>query len=173
MTWRTSHKVAHGSSAQDKNCHPDIAIAEAPTSVSPGASAMALPFPRRAVRLRKPVCCTGAALVRTREFLEAFRQCQRPSIDEFARRYPEHADEIREILAALALREHAKAADDTPGTDHQRHEQLRAPVRPHLRTNRTSANLLRTHCPTQRTAGEKGETLPTLRAAHFSPANPG
>jgi hypothetical protein len=65
MTWRPSHKVAQGSSAQDKNGHPDLAIAGAPTSVSPGASATALPFPGRAVRLRKPVCCTGAALVRT------------------------------------------------------------------------------------------------------------
>ena len=28
------------------------------------------------------------------EFVEAFRQGQRPSVEEFARRYPEQADEI-------------------------------------------------------------------------------
>src|SRR5689334_8127274 len=43
------------------------------------------------------------------EFVEAFRQGQRPSVEEFARRYPEHADEIREILPALVLMEKAKA----------------------------------------------------------------
>ena len=32
------------------------------------------------------------------EFVEAFRHGLRPSVEEFARRYPEHADEIREIL---------------------------------------------------------------------------
>ncbi len=44
------------------------------------------------------------------EFVEAFRQGQRPSVEEFARRYPEHADEIREMLPALALMEKAKAS---------------------------------------------------------------
>jgi serine/threonine protein kinase/WD40 repeat protein len=44
------------------------------------------------------------------EFVEAFRQGQRPSVEEFARRYPEHADEIREVLPALVLMEKAKAS---------------------------------------------------------------
>src|SRR5262245_15562981 len=48
------------------------------------------------------------------EFVEAFRQGQRPSVETFARRYPEHADAIREMLPALALMEKAKAPDDTP-----------------------------------------------------------
>jgi serine/threonine protein kinase/formylglycine-generating enzyme required for sulfatase activity len=48
------------------------------------------------------------------EFVEAFRQGKRPSIEEYARRYPAHADEIREILPALVLMEKAKAADDIP-----------------------------------------------------------
>ena len=30
------------------------------------------------------------------EFVEAFRQGKRPSVEEFTRRYPEHADEIRD-----------------------------------------------------------------------------
>jgi WD40 repeat protein/serine/threonine protein kinase len=49
------------------------------------------------------------------EFVEAFRRGQRPSVEEFARRYPEHADEIREMLPALALMEQAKAPDDASG----------------------------------------------------------
>jgi hypothetical protein len=31
------------------------------------------------------------------EFVEAFRQGKRPSVEEFAGRYPEQADEIREV----------------------------------------------------------------------------
>src|SRR5260370_28743640 len=49
------------------------------------------------------------------EFVEAFRQGQGPSVEEFVRRYPEQADEIREMLPALLLMEEAKSADDTPG----------------------------------------------------------
>ena len=49
------------------------------------------------------------------EFVEAFRRGQRPSVEEFARRHPEHADEIREMLPALVLMEQAKSADDPPG----------------------------------------------------------
>jgi WD40 repeat protein/serine/threonine protein kinase len=49
------------------------------------------------------------------EFVEAVRQGMRPSVEEFARRYPQHADEIREMLPALALMEQAKSVADTPG----------------------------------------------------------
>jgi serine/threonine protein kinase len=51
------------------------------------------------------------------EFVEAFRQGQCPSVEEFARRYPGHADEIREILPALVLMEKAKASE-APGQQH-------------------------------------------------------
>jgi WD40 repeat protein len=51
------------------------------------------------------------------EFVEAFRQGQRPSVEEFARRYPAHADEIREMLPALALMEQAKSADKAAGKE--------------------------------------------------------
>jgi WD40 repeat protein/serine/threonine protein kinase len=50
------------------------------------------------------------------EFVEAFRQGKRPSVEEFARRYPERAAEIREILPALVLMERAKAPDAPPGS---------------------------------------------------------
>jgi serine/threonine protein kinase/formylglycine-generating enzyme required for sulfatase activity len=49
------------------------------------------------------------------EFVEALRQGQRPSVEEFARRYPEQADAIREMLPALVLMETAKATDDGGG----------------------------------------------------------
>jgi formylglycine-generating enzyme required for sulfatase activity/serine/threonine protein kinase len=49
------------------------------------------------------------------EFVEAFRQGKRPSVEEFARCHPEHADDIREILPALMLMEKAKSPDHTSG----------------------------------------------------------
>src|SRR5262245_57872607 len=48
------------------------------------------------------------------EFVEALRQGQRHSVEEFARRYPQHADAIREMLPALALMEKAKSAGGAP-----------------------------------------------------------
>jgi WD40 repeat protein/serine/threonine protein kinase len=51
------------------------------------------------------------------EFVEAFRQGKRPSVEEFARRDPAHADEIRDMLPALVLMEQAKTADDSPGQE--------------------------------------------------------
>src|SRR5262249_36214972 len=49
------------------------------------------------------------------EFVEAFRAGQRPSVEEYARRYPEHADDLRAMLPALALMEGAKSAEDVSG----------------------------------------------------------
>src|SRR5205823_4965276 len=51
------------------------------------------------------------------EFVEAFRQGKQPSVEEFARRYPAHADAIRDMLPALVLMEQAKTADDSPGQE--------------------------------------------------------
>jgi WD40 repeat protein/serine/threonine protein kinase len=53
------------------------------------------------------------------EFVEAIRRGKSPSVEEFAQRYPEHADAIREILPALVLMERAKSADDVPGQLHR------------------------------------------------------
>src|SRR5262245_29785313 len=50
------------------------------------------------------------------EFVEAFRQGQRPFVEEFARRYPEQADAIREMLPVLALMEQAQSSDNSPGS---------------------------------------------------------
>lgn len=46
------------------------------------------------------------------EFVEAVRLGKRPSLEEFARRYPAHADEIRELLPALTLIEEPRPADE-------------------------------------------------------------
>jgi WD40 repeat protein/serine/threonine protein kinase len=62
------------------------------------------------------------------EFVEAFRQGQRPSVEDFARRYPAHADQIREILPALLLMEKAKTADGAAG--HQRQARTSAAAAP-------------------------------------------
>jgi WD40 repeat protein/serine/threonine protein kinase len=46
-------------------------------------------------------------------FVEAFRQGKRPSVEEFAQRYPEHADRLRELLPALVLMEEANPPADS------------------------------------------------------------
>jgi WD40 repeat protein/serine/threonine protein kinase len=53
------------------------------------------------------------------QFVEAIRQGQHPSVEEFARRYPAHADDLRDVLPALAMMEQAKSAADTPGQRQQ------------------------------------------------------
>ncbi len=45
------------------------------------------------------------------EFVDAIRQGKCPTVEEFARRYPDHADEIREVLPALVMIEKAKDSD--------------------------------------------------------------
>src|SRR5205823_12849169 len=62
------------------------------------------------------------------EFVEASRQGKRPSVEEFARRYPEHANEIREMLPALLLMEKAKAPDDNAGQPPQAQAAAAAPL---------------------------------------------
>lgn len=44
------------------------------------------------------------------EFVAEFRLGRRPSVDEYARRYPEFADDIKDILPTLVLMERAKSA---------------------------------------------------------------
>src|SRR6516165_1869259 len=66
------------------------------------------------------------------EFVEAFRQGQRPSVEEFAARYPAHADEIRDMLPALALMEQAKSAGDSPAPPRQAPASAATPPLRHL-----------------------------------------
>jgi WD40 repeat protein/serine/threonine protein kinase/tetratricopeptide (TPR) repeat protein len=46
------------------------------------------------------------------QFVEAFRQGKHPSVEDYAARYPEHANELREILPALVLMEKVKSEDE-------------------------------------------------------------
>ena len=50
-------------------------------------------------------------------FLARFRAGERPSIDEFVTRYPELADQIRELLPALVMVEQDLTVDRDPGSD--------------------------------------------------------
>jgi WD40 repeat protein/serine/threonine protein kinase len=47
------------------------------------------------------------------EFVAAFRQGKHPSVEEFAQRYPKHADDVRDMLPALVLMEQAKSPSDS------------------------------------------------------------
>jgi hypothetical protein len=49
------------------------------------------------------------------ECVEAVRQGQRPSTEDFAGRTPGHADDIREIVPAPVLMEQAKSLSDKGG----------------------------------------------------------
>jgi serine/threonine protein kinase/tetratricopeptide (TPR) repeat protein len=62
------------------------------------------------------------------EFVAAIRQGQRPSVEEFARRYPEQADEIREMLPALMVMEKARSADDSPAQGRAQGSAATAPL---------------------------------------------
>jgi serine/threonine protein kinase/WD40 repeat protein/tetratricopeptide (TPR) repeat protein len=66
------------------------------------------------------------------EFVEAIRQGKRPSVEEFAQRYPTHADDIRDMLPALVLMEKAKSADDDPGQQRQPKDSAAVPPLRHL-----------------------------------------
>src|SRR5262245_49296646 len=48
------------------------------------------------------------------EFAEALRRGEKPTVEEFARRYPEHADDVRAVLPALLLMEQAKSSGGGP-----------------------------------------------------------
>jgi WD40 repeat protein/serine/threonine protein kinase len=62
------------------------------------------------------------------EFVEAYRQGKRPSVEEFARRYPEQADDIRAMLPALVLMEQARSAADSPAQQRQARVSAAAPL---------------------------------------------
>jgi WD40 repeat protein/serine/threonine protein kinase len=62
------------------------------------------------------------------EFVEALRQGKRPSVEEFARRYPAHADDLRDMLPALLLMEKAKSGADRPGQPPQARAAAAAPL---------------------------------------------
>jgi WD40 repeat protein len=56
---------------------------------------------------------SAAVLELAEEFLERYRQGQRPSLKEYADRHPELAAEIREVFPAMALMENIALVDDS------------------------------------------------------------
>src|SRR5262245_50625409 len=46
------------------------------------------------------------------EFVERYRRGERPPLSEYARRYPEHAEAIRELFPALVMMEQVAPASD-------------------------------------------------------------
>ena len=48
------------------------------------------------------------------EFIERYRKGERPSIAEYERRCPEHAEEIRDLFPALVVMEQAASEDHEP-----------------------------------------------------------
>src|SRR5262249_51456578 len=60
-------------------------------------------------------------------FLARFRARERPSIEEYAARYPELADHIRELLPALVMVEQDLTIDPDPGASGVRPPPVPAP----------------------------------------------
>src|SRR5262245_5574516 len=56
---------------------------------------------------------SGLVLELAEEFLERYRQGQRPALKEYIDRHPELADEIREVFPAMAMMEKIALADES------------------------------------------------------------
>src|SRR5689334_9732366 len=56
---------------------------------------------------------SGIVLELAEEFLERYRQGQRPSLKEYIDRHPDLAAEIKEVFPAMALMENIALADDS------------------------------------------------------------
>jgi serine/threonine protein kinase/WD40 repeat protein len=60
---------------------------------------------------------SGVVLELAEEFLERYRQGQRPSLKEYIDRHPSLADEIREVFPAMAMMEKIAVADESLAGD--------------------------------------------------------
>jgi hypothetical protein len=56
---------------------------------------------------------SGVVLELAEEFVERYRQGQRPSLKEYIDRHPSLADEIREVFPAMAMMERIAVADES------------------------------------------------------------
>ena len=50
------------------------------------------------------------------EFADRYRRGERPSLSDYARRYPEHAERIRRIFPAMVAMERLGSAEEWSGT---------------------------------------------------------
>lgn len=55
----------------------------------------------------------NAVEVLAEEFVDRYRRGERPPLSEYTRRFPEHADEIRDLFPALLMMENLKPAEDS------------------------------------------------------------
>src|SRR3954471_14030030 len=60
---------------------------------------------------------SGIVLELAEEFLDRYRQGQRPSLREYVDRHPELAEEIREVFPAMAMMEDVALADGSLAGD--------------------------------------------------------
>src|SRR6516165_1599206 len=60
---------------------------------------------------------SGLVVELAEEFVERYRQGQRPSLKEYIDRHPSLADEIREVFPAMAMMERIALADDSLAGD--------------------------------------------------------
>ncbi len=60
---------------------------------------------------------SGVVLTLAEEFLERYRQGERPSLKEYIDRHPELADEIKEVFPAMAMMENVALADESLAGD--------------------------------------------------------
>jgi eukaryotic-like serine/threonine-protein kinase len=66
--------------------------------------------------MNEPIVDRDPLEVVVESFLERYRAGQRPSVDEYAARHPELADQIRELLQALVIVERDLTIDPDPST---------------------------------------------------------
>ena len=62
--------------------------------------------------MSEPVAESGIVLELAEEFVERYRRGERPSLNEYAARYPQFADEIREVFPAMAIMENVAPVED-------------------------------------------------------------
>ena len=59
---------------------------------------------------------SGLVVELAEEFLERYRNGERPSLKEYTDRYPAYASEIREVFPALAMLENIALDDASPAS---------------------------------------------------------
>ena len=65
--------------------------------------------------MESPETRSALVMVLVEEFLERYRQGERPALKEYIDRHPELADEIREVFPAMAMMENIALRDESLG----------------------------------------------------------
>ena len=67
------------------------------------------------------------------QFAERCRRGERPSVDEYARQYPEHAEQIRALFPSIGLMEQMRHNDHAEREQLDRRDKFRAAAGAHRR----------------------------------------